>query len=79
MGGIEGVLHIPQSFSITGALPSDYLVSLQDTRWGGLPLYRDEVSLFFRPSQLGYFISVYMCMIVSFIYNPLIKNKVCMF
>ena len=30
----EGVLCIPQSPSITGTLPSDYLVSYQDTRCG---------------------------------------------
>ena len=30
----EGILHIPLSCSITGASPSDCLVSYQDTRWG---------------------------------------------
>ena len=33
--GNEGVLHIPQSPSITGTLPSDCLVSYQDTHWEG--------------------------------------------
>ena len=33
--GNEGVLHIPQSFSITGASPLDCLMSyIQDTREG---------------------------------------------
>ena len=53
--GNEEVLHIPQSSSITGASPSDYLVSyIQDTRWGGglLPLCRDAVGVFYSPSWL---------------------------
>ena len=33
--GNEGVLYIPQSSSIIGTSPSDYLVSYQDTRCGG--------------------------------------------
>ena len=33
--GNEGVLHIPQSSSITGSSSSDCLVSYQDTRCGG--------------------------------------------
>ena len=32
--GNEGLLCIPQTYSITGASLSDYLVSYQDTRWG---------------------------------------------
>ena len=38
--GNEGVLHIPQSSIITGALPSDCLMSyIQATHWGwGLTL-----------------------------------------
>ena len=31
----DGVLRIPQSSCITGASPSDCLVSCQDTRWDG--------------------------------------------
>ena len=34
--GKKAVLRIPKSSSITGASPSDYLVSYQDTRWGSL-------------------------------------------
>ena len=34
-GGSEGVLHIPQSSSITGTSPSDYLVSYPG-HWLGL-------------------------------------------
>ena len=33
--GTKGVLHIPQSSSITGTSLSDCLVSYHDTRWGG--------------------------------------------
>ena len=52
--GNEGVLHIPQSSSITEASPSDSLMLYQDTHWGILPLCRDAVSIFCSPSQLGY-------------------------
>ena len=39
--GNEEVLPIPQSSSITGTSPSEYLVSYQDTHWGGSnPLQR---------------------------------------
>ena len=38
--GSEGVLHILQSFSITGASPSDCLVSYR--WWGGTPLQRSS-------------------------------------
>ena len=35
--GIEGLLHIPQSSSITGTSPSDFLESyIQDIHWGSL-------------------------------------------
>ena len=41
--GNEGVLCIPQSSSMTGTLPSDCLVSYQDTRWRILtPLQRSS-------------------------------------
>ena len=45
--GNEGVLCIPQSFSITEASPLDCLVSYQDIRWrmGILPLCRDTVNV----------------------------------
>ena len=41
----EGILHIPQSSSITGTLPTDCLVSYlgQSFEWGVLPLCRDTV------------------------------------
>ena len=50
--GNEGVLRIPQSSSITGALQLDYLMSFQDTRCKGgvLPLYRDAVGEFYSSS-----------------------------
>ena len=41
-----------QSSRITGALQSDCLESFQDTRWGGLPLFRDVAGVFCSPSRL---------------------------
>ena len=51
----EGVLHIPQSSSITGTSPSDCLVSYPEHLLSGgvLSLCRDAVSVFYSPSQLG--------------------------
>ena len=43
--GNEGVLLIPQSSSITGASPSDCLVSYQDTLGGGRSYPSAEVQL----------------------------------
>ena len=43
----EGVPHITQSSITIGALPSNCLVSQQDTRWW------DSVGVFYSPSQLG--------------------------
>ena len=41
--GNEGLLHIPQSSSITEASPSDSLMSYQDTHWGRLtPMQRSS-------------------------------------
>ena len=52
--GNEGVLHIPQSYSITGASPSDCLVSyLGHSLAGVLLLCRDAVGVFYSPSWLG--------------------------
>ena len=56
--GNEGVVCFPQSTSITGALPSDCLMSYQDIRWSGgggvLFLCRDAVGVFYSPSWLGW-------------------------
>ena len=51
----KGVLHIPQSSSITGTSPSDCFVSYkQDTNSGWrLNLGRDAVDVFYSPSWLG--------------------------
>ena len=51
----KGVLHIPQSSSITGTSPSDCLVSYSRHSLGGgvLPLCRGAVSIFYSPSRLG--------------------------
>ena len=38
----EGVLRIPQSFSITGASPSDFLVSYQDIWCISSPIVEDH-------------------------------------
>ena len=48
--GSEGVLRIPQSSSITGASPSDFLESYPENFLGGglLPLYKDVVGVFYR-------------------------------
>ena len=53
--GNEGVLRISQSSSITGTSPSDCLVSYTRHLLGveSLPLYRNRVSVFYSPSQLG--------------------------
>ena len=47
------VLHIPQSTSITGASPSDCLVSYPGHLLDGvvLPLYRDAIGIFYNPSS----------------------------
>ena len=55
--GNEGVLHIPQSSSITGTTPSDCLVSYAGHSWGGA--CREAVGVFYSPSQLGNLILVW--------------------
>ena len=50
--GNEGILRILQSSSIFGTSLSDCFVSYQDAHFGVLPLCRDAVDLFSRPSQL---------------------------
>ena len=53
--GNEGVLHIPQSFSITGTSPSDCLVSYPGhSLVGVLTLCRGAVGVFYSPSRLGF-------------------------
>ena len=52
--GNEGVLHIPQSSTITGTLTSDCLISYVGHSLGeDLPLCRDAVVVFYSPSRLG--------------------------
>ena len=53
--GYEGVLCIPQSSGVTGAPPSDCLVYIKDTRWGGgiFLLCRGADGVFYRPSLLS--------------------------
>ena len=55
--GNKGVPRIPQSYSITGSLPSDCLVSYPGySLWTGvLPLCRDAIGEFFRLNRLGKF------------------------
>ena len=50
--GNEGVLRIPQSSSITGSSPLDYLVSYPLVE--GLPLCREKVGVFNSPNRLGH-------------------------
>ena len=51
----EGVLHIPQSFSITGTAPWDFLVSYLGHSFGSvLPLSRNTVGVFFSSCRLGH-------------------------
>ena len=54
-GGNEGVLHLLQSSCITGALPSDCLVSYPGHSFGGggLPLCREADLAFYNPSWMG--------------------------
>ena len=53
--GNEGLLHIPQSSSITGTSPSDCLVISKTLVEGGgvLPFCRGAVSVFYSPNQVG--------------------------
>ena len=54
--GNKGVLNIPQNSSITGASPSDCLVSYLEHSFAGggvLSLCRDAVGMFYSPSQQG--------------------------
>ena len=52
--GNEGVPRIPQSSSITGTSPSDFLVSyLGHSLRGVLSLCKQAVGVFYSPSQLG--------------------------
>ena len=54
--GNEGVIHTPQSSSITGTLPSNCLYHIQDTHFGGggvLPFCRGAVAVFYSPSWLA--------------------------
>ena len=60
--GNEGVLRIPQSSNITGALPWLLNVIFRILVVGGgvLPLPRGAVGLFYSPSQLGCFLVNYL-------------------
>ena len=51
--GNEGVLHIPQSSSITGTPPSDHLVSYPGHSLGGgvLSRCRGAISVFYSPAD----------------------------
>ena len=76
--GNEGVLHIPQSSSISGASPSDSLVSyLGHSLEGVLPLCKDAVWIFYNPSRLGFKtdISRYLLPNSTTGSNSIIQNK----
>ena len=49
----EEVLYIPQSPSIIGTSPSDYSMVYPEYSLGALT-FRDEVSVFYSPSRLGW-------------------------
>ena len=49
--GNKGVLHIPQSSSITGTSPSDSLMPYPGHRLGNLTICRDAVGVFYSPSN----------------------------
>ena len=69
----ERVLCILQSSSITGASPSDCLMSYPGYwfgGWGGLLLCRDAVGVFYSPNRLGYVMFNNI-----FIYQPLHMNR----
>ena len=52
--GNKRVLRIPQNFSISGTSPSDCLMLYpRHLLWEVLPLFREAVSAFYIPSQLG--------------------------
>ena len=54
LGAMTGVLYIPQSSGITGALPSDCLVFYPGhSLWGVLLHCTDAVGEFYSTSQLG--------------------------
>ena len=69
--GNEVVLRIPQSSSITGASPSDCLVSYPGHLLGGgvLPLWRDAVSVFYSSSQKGYLEESYPSAVMQLVYS----------
>ena len=65
--GNKGVLHIPQSSSITGTSPSDCLVSYQDTHCWGLPLCRGTVVciLQLQPTGQQYFCLTFLHLLIK--------------
>ena len=84
--GNERVLCIFQSSSITGASPSNRLMSYQghSLKWG-LPLCRDAVGVFYSPNQLGWYsdwnmivttikmrilVWIYQCIVIIILYIP---------
>ena len=69
----EGVLHISQSSSITGASSSDCLVSYSGhSLWGGSCSFcRGAVGVFYNPSQLDKINLHYTCYLKSWEWNHL--------
>ena len=59
--GNKGELCIPQTSGITGASPSDCLLSYPEHSWCGelLPLCREAVGLFYSPSRVGKYKRLY--------------------
>ena len=63
--GNKEVLCIPQSSSITGASPSDCLMSYLGLLFGRVLVFcRDAVGIFYSSIQLGQYIYICMCVCV---------------
>ena len=73
----EGVLRIPQSCSITGALPSDYFVSYPGYSFGRgvLPLRREEVRVFYSPDWANYWEAFFSPHNLFEYFYPLIRSN----
>ena len=69
--GNKEVLHIPQSSRITEPYHQIILCHIRTLIGGVLPLCRGAVSVFYRPSQLGY--------IIFFVYGYMWSDRVCIY
>ena len=58
--GNEGVLRIPQSSSITGVSPSDFLCHIQDSHWGRITPLRRCSRCILQPQPMGWMLSCHI-------------------